>query len=62
MPCHWKGWAALAGIIVTGNAVLWLLIWLLHAGDGDARPFLVLPPTIIAGLFLAERHSPSRPE
>jgi hypothetical protein len=59
MPCHWKGWALLIGAIITTNAALWLLIWLLHAPADDPRPFLVLPLGIIAALVLAERHSSS---
>ena len=62
MPCNWKRWAAVGGTVLIGNAGIWLLIWLLGDRDGDLRAFLVLPPTIIAGLWLAEGHSPSRPE
>lgn len=60
VPCHWKGWLLLLSTIAVANGAVWLLIWLLHAQDGDPRPFLVLPVAIIVGLVLAERHSPSR--
>jgi hypothetical protein len=60
MPCHWKGWLLLIGGIVVVNAAVWLLVWLLHAREGDPRPFLVLPFGIIVVLVLAERHAPSR--
>lgn len=60
VPCHWKGWLLLAGVVAAANAVLWLLIWLLHAQDNDARPYLVLPVAILAMWVLAERHSASR--
>jgi hypothetical protein len=60
MPCHWKGWALIAGVVTAGNAALWMLIWLLHAKDDDPRPFLVLIPTGLIGLVLAERHSTSK--
>jgi hypothetical protein len=62
LPCHWKGWSLLLGVVAAANGVLWLLIWLLHAQEDDWRPFLVLPAAIIAGLILSERHSPSRSE
>ena len=59
MPCHWKGWLAIAGCLLTTLALLWLLIWLLHPSDGDVRPFLVLPIGVVVMHILAERHSPS---
>jgi hypothetical protein len=62
MPCNWKGWAVLGGTVLIGNAGIWLLSWLLGDRDGDFRAFLALAPTVIAGLWLAERHSPSRAE
>lgn len=60
VPCHWKGWLLLLGVVAVANAALWLLRWLLHSQDDDARPFVVLPVAIIVGLVLAERHSPSQ--
>ncbi len=60
MPCHWKGWLLLLAVIVAGNAAVWLAIWLLHAQDDDARPFMAIPVAVIAMWVLAERHSPSQ--
>jgi hypothetical protein len=60
IPCHWKGWALIAGVALSANAACWLLIWLLHAKDNDGRPFLVLIPTVLAAWVLADRHSPPK--
>lgn len=62
MPCHWKGWALIAGVVVTANACLWLLLWGTGAmNQSDASwPFLIIFPFVGLSWWLAERHSPSR--
>ena len=61
IPCHWKGWAAIAGVVVGGLASLALLTWIAAAmSHPDANwPFLVIVPFVGLGWWLAERHSPS---
>jgi hypothetical protein len=62
MPCHWKGWAMLATIIIAGNTFLWTLICISSAMNmRDAGwPFLIIFPFVGLGWWVAERHSPSR--
>ena len=62
MPCHWKGWALIFGVVAAANACLWVLIWIAGTiNEPDAAwPFLALFPFIGIGWWLAERHSPSR--
>jgi peptidoglycan/LPS O-acetylase OafA/YrhL len=62
VPCHWKGWALILGVVAAANASFWLLIWV--SGEMNKAnagwPYLVLIPFIALGWWLAERHSPSK--
>lgn len=62
MPCHWKGWALIASVVLPMVAAVLILTLMLHPDDGDPRPFLVLPIGFVVLLVLAERHSPSKPQ
>jgi hypothetical protein len=58
-PCHWKGWALIAGVPAAANASVWLLVGLsgaLNKPDVD-WPFLILLPFVVFGVVLAERHT-----
>ena len=61
VPCHWKGWALIAGFVTAANACLWLLSWIsgvMNKPDLD-WPFLVIIPFVLLSWWLAARHSPS---
>lgn len=62
VPCHWKGWALIAGVAAAANACLWLLIWISGAMNKPNAdwPFLVIVPFVVLSWWVAERHSPSR--
>ena len=56
MPCHWKGWAAIAGF----NASFGLLLWISGAMDKPDTDgtFLLIIPYLVLSWWFAERHSP----
>lgn len=62
MPCHWKGWALIAGVVGAAMACFWLLTWVSgEMNKPDASwPDLVFIPFVALSWWLAERHSPSR--
>jgi hypothetical protein len=62
IPCHWKGWALIAGIVAAANVCIWVLLGAagaMNTPDGD-WPFLALIPFIGLSWWLAERHSPPK--
>lgn len=59
-PCHWKGLAVMAAIVLPTIAAVFVGQWLLSAigvQHPDDWPFLLIFPAVIAGLIVAERHS-----
>jgi len=58
MPCNWKGWALIAAGAAAANAIVWLLICLLHPSDGDPTPFLAAAAVVVLLWVVAERHCP----
>ncbi len=60
MPCHWKGWAAMAALIAVTFCLLFLggaLLKTLGIRGADDLPFLIIFPAVVVGQIVARRHS-----
>jgi hypothetical protein len=59
IPCHWKGWALIAGVAALANGAYWLLNWISGAMNKPnvIWPYLVILPFMMFVWWLAERHT-----
>jgi hypothetical protein len=60
MPCHWKGVAVMAVVIVPTITCVFLGQWIIGAigvQDAEQWPFVLIFPGVITGLIIANRHS-----
>ena len=60
MPCHWKGLAAMAGVIIPAVAVILLGQMALDAfnySEAAWLPLLIILPVLFSLLAIAKRHS-----
>jgi len=60
MPCHWKGWAAMAAVMAPTLAAIFLARHMAFALGYENDGWLVLPIFLsgwLSMLFIAKRHS-----
>jgi hypothetical protein len=60
IPCHWKGWAMIVGLVACFLISMQILSWVVSAtghSDWDFVPFLPILPIVVLGWIVAERHT-----
>ena len=58
LPCHWKGWLFLIGVILGLLAIELVVAWVLHGRDQYDIEGIVGLLGIVWMLVITERHSP----